>query len=1146
MRDLIMTRLDENMLVEAAAGTGKTTSIVGRMVRLLASGACADIRGMVAVTFTRNAAAELKTRFRIALERSVREKEGIEGERLAEALAHVDQCFVGTIHSFCGRLLRERPVEAGVDIAFEEIDDETDSFIREECWREYCAGLTAGAGGTVLSDLAAVGVRAGQLERGFKEFAMYPDVDDWPLPEAGTALEGGYSRDDLAAYISYSSGVELDGAVALLEEYVGRMRETAPGLPDDSGNDRLIPAFKEIPRVASHYEDLSEPRQLMELLEEQFDRGLKVVQKVWVAAGFSREAAKAEQARWDEFRETVVLPMLGAWREARYGPAMRVFLEARSLYDARRAELGVLNFQDLLMKSAELLKDNPHVRRYFAHRFTHLLVDEFQDTDPIQAEVIMLITATDPDETDWRRCRPRPGSLFVVGDPKQSIYRFRRADIVTYNEVKEMILSGGMDTAPGVLVNLSANFRSTGPLIDWVNGVFQPGSDGEEDVEGPLLRFPASSTEESPAYVALARGRDDAAQPGTCLSGIHALVIEDEVGNREDAFRYEADLIARFIRYAVDSGLTIPRRAGQLERGRSEAAEPGDFMVISRNRAHLSAYAAALQRYGVPHQVTGGTVLNEVEELGFLLACVEAVLRPDDPVALLGALRSEAFGVSDASLYRYKKAGGRFDYRTVVPKTLGGDDRDAFAGAFEKLGRYAGWFAGIPPVSAVEAMLEDLGLTALAGARPGGEFQAGGLGKTVELLRGIQHEQWSGLQLAEYLSEIVSSERQYDAVSARPQEAPPVRVMNLHKVKGLEAPVVFLASAYGDSDHPVDLFVDRSGDRVLGYMAVRAPDRGRRKGGVLAQPRGWETLAERERRFQTAEELRLRYVAATRCSEALVVTQRSSQGRNRNNAWRHFKECLPPEILNDPGPAGPPLEQFEPVTLEESTTAAEKIESRLEGARLPTYRVSAAKEHALARAGGPISQTPSEEGGPEGATGTAPDGEHGVEWGQVIHGLLELAMGGGQVELLPWARTLLEENGLERSSAKAAVETAESVIASPVWARAAASGSTMTEVPFEVALPGEDRLTLVRGVIDLVFREEGGWVIVDYKTDEVRSPGHLDELTSKYAPQLILYSQAWEMATGEPVVETGLFFVGVGEFRPVPTGPGAPPPLESA
>src|SRR5271157_6048785 len=160
------------------------------------------------------------------------------------------------------------------------------------------------------------------------------------------------------------------------------------------------------------------------------------------------------------------------WREWSYRPILRVMTDARVIYDTMRSQKRQLSYGDLLMKAAQLLRDKPHVRRYFQDRFSHLLVDEFQDTDPIQAEVMLLLTASDIGETDWRKVVPRPGSLFVVGDPKQSIYRFRRADIVTYNDVKDIIQRGKPED--GIVLELSSNFRATGSIISWVNEVFEP------------------------------------------------------------------------------------------------------------------------------------------------------------------------------------------------------------------------------------------------------------------------------------------------------------------------------------------------------------------------------------------------------------------------------------------------------------------------------------------------------------------------------------------------------------------------------------------------------------------------------------------------------------------------------------------------
>ena len=161
---------------------------------------------------------------------------------------------------------------------------------------------------------------------------------------------------------------------------------------------------------------------------------------------------------------------------------MKAVRPAVEIYDRLRRDAALLNFQDLLLAAARLLRENPVIRTYFRKRFTHLLIDEFQDTDPIQAEVMMLLVADDVTISDWRRCRPVSGSLFVVGDPKQSIYRFRRADIVTYNEVKRIIQETG-----GEVVSLTANFRATAPLVDWVNTTFS-------------ARFPDAPTEVAPAY----------------------------------------------------------------------------------------------------------------------------------------------------------------------------------------------------------------------------------------------------------------------------------------------------------------------------------------------------------------------------------------------------------------------------------------------------------------------------------------------------------------------------------------------------------------------------------------------------------------------------------------------------------------------
>jgi len=1099
-RDRIASDLEENVLVEAAAGTGKTTSMVERMVSLLARGTCEEIRTLAAVTFTRKAAAELRGRFQLRLEGAVREASGQERERLERALAAIEQVFVGTIHSFCARLLRERPVEAGVDLAFEEVDENVDQQLRSEAWEELTGALLTEDKEGLRSQLDHLGLALGDLENTFLRFADFPDVDEWPVPEEGRGEP------------------DLTGARDELHRYVAHMRRISPDLPAQWGNDSLIPQFKRLPRVISHYGDLDQASQVMEVLA-LFDRQGKVIQKEWVREGrFTKDDAKQEQARWERFREEVVRPALRDGYEFRYPTILRVLFRAREIYDRLRAERGQLNFQDLLIKAAGLLRAKPHVRAYFRDRFRFLLVDEFQDTDPVQAEVMMLLTSMDPKETDWRKCVPRPGSLFVVGDPKQSIYRFRRADIVTYNEVKSMIRRGDGKGAEGILLELSVNFRATGEIIEWVNRVFEPESGDSDKAEGVPNRFPREDSDESPSYVPLRPGRVDG--DGGKLSGLYFLSIPEAFSNKDEAAEYEADRIARTVRDAVDSGMT-----------------PDDFMIVTYKRRHLSLYARKLQDLGVPNQVSGGTVLNEVSELELLRLCLQAVVYPDNPVCLVAVLRSELFGVSDTALYALKKAGGRFSYSESVPKKgLSEADAEAFRDAFERLRGYEGWLARLPLPSALEKMVADLGLMALAASRPGGDVEAGSLAKAIEILRDEQTRMWTIEQVVERLGELVRLEAPYDGISARSGERPLVRIMNLHKVKGLEAPVVFLADPSGEYDHGVQARIDRSGDRVVGHMLVQGPKQAYQQ-PVLARPEGWEELADKEKAFVRAEALRLRYVAATRAGSALVVSRRLGRGKTRLSPWKDFEPFLVEETeLPDPGPQSSPGETRRPLSPAEVEGTRAELASRLEAATSHTLEVEAAKRYALTSSGTGTDLLQTEAVNKRDrclSPNSTEDGEHGVEWGTVIHVLLQVAMENPGADLQALARTALVEQGLDASLAQSAVNTVRAVMQAEIWQRAEASRRRLAEVPFEILLERQGSVpALVRGSIDLVFEESDGWVIVDYKTDSIPG-GKPGALVDRYAPQVRLYADAWERITGEKVKEMGLYFSRANVFAPV-------------
>ncbi|MBD3168526.1 MAG: AAA family ATPase, partial [candidate division Zixibacteria bacterium] len=986
-RDKIQRELDKNILVEAAAGTGKTTSMLRRMVELIRGGKCANIRQLAAVTFTRKAAAELKSRFQVEIEKAFKQADGEEKKRLGKALENIEQCFVGTIHSFCGRILRERPVEANVDLAFEEADEETDWRVRQSAWEKYCADLLVNDEENIIEQLEQYGLTLIDLEGAFYRFADYPDVQHWEVP-----------GDELQM-------PDIKPAAQAAQNYSDYMRGLRHRLPRFSGNDALIPKYKAIPRIISHYKNLFEPAQLMAVLEH-FDTSGKIIQKEWAKEKkFTREDAKKELENWTKFREMHVTPLLNTWRILRYRLIIPILKRAVKVYDSIRHEKGILNFQDLLIKTAELLRDKPNVRAYFRKRFTHLLVDEFQDTDPVQAEVMFLLTADDVNETDWRKCKPSPGSLFVVGDPKQSIYRFRRADIITYNEVKRLIRESG-----GEVVVLSTNFRTTGSIIDWVNNVFSPlPYIEEEEPQKEMLRFNENDTAESPGYVALRAGRTDGNQ-GT-ISSLYSLNIPEDFAKKANVVEYEPELIARFIRYAIDTGITVSRTDREIDAGKSKFVDPSDFMILTWKKEHLGAYAKKLQDYGIPHQITGGNALNEVDALKLLHVCLKAVIHPENPAALVACLRSGLFGVSDAVLYRFKKKGGKFAYTSTVPEGLDEPERDQFKDIFNRLTQYSLWFSKLPALTAIGRTIDDLGLMAYSSAQTGGDVEAGSLAKAVEIIRSAQTEMWTTAGIVEYLGQLTEHKENYDGITAFSRQKPVVRVMNLHKAKGLEAPVVFLANPFGEMKHPPDIHIDRAGDDTAGYLAIYKTS-GYGRTTLIAHPQNWEERADKEYRFLQAEKLRLRYVAATRAGSAMVITQQTAKKNKHYNPWQCFEQYLfeAPLLTYPEEPPETEVEEFM-MEFDSIESGLIKIMERASLLRSPSYGSINVKKLADSADPAEILKADVKLIKPE-TTGMNEKvaGDHPAEWGSVIHALLDVAMCDENAPLIESAGNMLMEN----------------------------------------------------------------------------------------------------------------------------------------
>ncbi len=1147
-RDRIASDLEASLFVEAGAGSGKTTALVARLVTLISTGT-ATVDQIAAVTFTRKAAAELRERFQTGVELALSAERGKElpddliVERLSLALDEIDRAFIGTIHSFCGRLLRERPLDVGLDPGFRELPVEERARLRRRFWDAYLERLARDSDPR-LEKLSTAGVRAVSL---YGLFGLLVENEDVDFPTETTQLP---------------TSAELAPIREELEAIVDTGWELMDDMPPARGWDSLQGKIRQLhfERAVTGWKDTTDVFAAIALLCKPGPRGHKTTLKNWR----DKALAKGLRSRVDAFGvgDTPAHQLVSRWYAYRYALAIDLGRTAVREFAAHRMRIGKLDFQDLLSLAARLLRENPEVRRHLGERYRCLLVDEFQDTDPLQAEIMLLLSSEPSDKesgsdiADWRLATPRPGALFVVGDPKQSIYRFRRADIQLYGWVKERF------RVFGEVLTLSTNFRSRPPIGDLVNQVFC----------APDF-FPEEATVEQAAFERLDTQPPDGDVP---CEGVFVYDIAPDQDTKGRAAADDGLRIAAWIRDRVDAA----------ER------EPEDFLILTWSRGQLAEYARALESHGLPVSVTGAGVgvEEEIHEIQVLLRCM---IDPTNPVQVVAALTGLFFGLDYEKLTAHRLGGGGFD--AMWP---GDDGHPDVVAAMRRL--HAWWRVSVvePADIFVSRVASELGLLPYAAAGDLGTLRAGALLYALDSVRAAALSGDTSLPGALEALQAALALREAEA-PLEPGRPDAVRLMNLHQAKGLEGTVVILADPTDRSLRRPGLHMARTEEgQARGYLRV-AGAAGVRSSQDLARPIGWAGLEAREQRFKDAEDVRLLYVAVTRAREELVIAR---WPKKKRSAWEPLHTWLA-----DPAHATVlELEARESGEREKLVLTSEDARSRIAEARaniaartrpsflhetvtsLTKERMSTANvnEPAGLESGGGRSA----ESGKQSATEdrVLASDLRGYSWGSAVHGALAYAATSeSEVDLQGVCRNLLVEHGRplddhgEPTELRELMGLIRAVQSSPLWTRAQDAKRMLTEIAFAVpgltdvppepapeaetaprTLVGRRQLDLfgadpagaddsaesgeatekdvavvhdrdlevageptmvLEGVIDLAFRERGGWVIADYKTDIGTDPD-FPVRAAAYRRQVDLYSEAWARLTGEPVKERVLFF----------------------
>ena len=1104
IREAASRDLGTSFFLEAGAGTGKTRILVERVIEIVRTGA-ADIQDVVVITFTEKAAGELRARIRERLHEPDGTATEEERRRFRRALRSLDSAHIETIHAFASGLLREQPLEAGIDPNFQQLDEIGNELDFQERWNDWIWSVED-------EELAAVErcLVLGMTLATVREVARILDrLRELSLSEMRRAApEAGSLREKLRELLRQAEGL------------------TAFCQADD---DNCLKSYRQLRQQVDATDGL-EPEPLERALRGLRFRLYRGNQRNWRPKERKEEMYSLLQnaeSELQEYREALNEEALG-----RLSRTLRGFVEDAA--QARKRE-GKLNFEDLLIEARAFVAGQREARLALQERFRFILVDEFQDTDPLQAELVFLLSADEREEAlgdpaDWTAVRLSPGKLFLVGDPKQSIYRFRRADIDTYSTAKGIVARAREAGLPARVETIVQNFRSVPEVTEWVNTTF-------EQVIQPNHDFPDAQ----PSYSGLQPFRQ-----GTSDQRVVLYYPSVDLGRDfllPQLRETEAEALGRLIANLVDNDrwlISQPDREWQ-EQPRRIAFR--DICILVDSRTAIDLYTNALTSRNVPYILDGGKEFFQRQEVRDIAAILRTLDDPSDEVSLVAALKSDAFACSDVELLEYRQAGGRFSLFSQQAR------EGAVGKAIGRLRALYNQKAHLSLPAFVDRVIRESFLVESLLLKAGDRQRAANLKVIVE--RAVEFAANEVDSLRPFIRWL--SERQLEGARETESQVAEtdddvVRIMTIHGAKGLEFPVVILAKlSSGEWGGREKRVVDRQRG-LIEFEVGHEENRFRTP--------GFQAASAREQAYEEAQDARLMYVATTRARDLLVIPVYQSQ--ERPGMYRYlpglpsWASVAQPGYAAEPGGVRVMLDSAVPdrtLTVQAAPEFPEGIaerwheqerlrdELKASGPRFIAPSMLVADEIKEPRETEPKDRSEEEKeldvqddteralGAAEGAAGVAFVGSSSArQRGSLVHEVLYRCDLARPESAADWARRLCAQRGLPELAAE--VEShARSILESETMARVLQARNILRELP--VAWFDQGTATYLEGFVDLAFEEDDGWVVVDYKTDQLA--GKISTLVSRYRPQLNGYRSALS-AAGVTVKEAGLWFSATGEL----------------